>query len=52
MDILGGDVFDDELHESEEGQDIDIILNKSRGDVFVEADQFNGKLGVIADECC
>lgn len=52
MDILGVDVFDDELHESEEGQDICIILKKSRGNVFVEADQFDGKLGVVADECC
>ena len=52
VDILGVDVFDDELHESEEGQDICIILKKSRGNVFVEADQFDGKLGVVADECC
>lgn len=51
VDILGSYVFDDELHESEEGQDINIILYQNRGDVFVEAYQFDGEVGVVVDEC-
>ena len=51
MYILGADVFDYGLHESEEGQDISVILNQIRCDVFVETDQINGEVGVVIDQC-